>query len=146
MISGYLTQSEHVKLGMDGVLKRAENEQVSMILEGVHIHPDIQNRIEESSSGLVIPMLLSVLKKKRLKKYLVGRGQQVSSRRSERYLKNFDRIWDLQSFLLSEADTYNIPIIEGNTDESVRMLAMQTIAEYVIRDSAETSRAESIEI
>jgi 2-phosphoglycerate kinase len=137
MIAGYLTQSEHVRLAMDGVLKRAENERVSLILEGVHIHPDIQNRIESASKGLVIPMLLSVLKKKLLKKHLVGRGQQVSSRRSERYVKYFDRIWDLQSFLLSEADTYNVPIIFGNDNEGVRVLAMQTIAEYVRKDALE---------
>jgi 2-phosphoglycerate kinase len=141
MISGYLTQSEHVRLGMDGVLKRVENERVSLILEGVHIHPGIQNRIESTSGGLVIPMLLAVLKKKRLKKHLIGRGQQVSSRRSKRYLKNFDKIWDLQSFLLSEADSFNIPIILGDDDESIRLLAMQTIAEYVRRDSAATKYA-----
>jgi len=136
MISGYLNQADHVKLAMAGVLKRAQNEQVSLILEGVHIHPGIQNEFELSSDSLVVPMIVAVLKKKRLKKHLSGRGQQVSTRRAERYLEHFDKIWELQSFLLSEADRYNVPIIEYEDEDSARRAAMQTLSEFVARDAA----------
>lgn len=134
MIAGYLSQSDHVKLAVDGVLKRVRNERVSLILEGVHIHPEVQNRVEKSAPALVVPIILAVLKKKQLKSQLEGRGRQITSRRSERYIRNFDKIWNLQSFLLSEADRFNIPIIEGKDEESVRKQAMFTISQYVARD------------
>lgn len=142
MIAGYLSQSDHVKLGIEGVLRRVRNERVSLILEGVHIHPALQHRIESTSEALVVPMILGVLKKKRLQQRLEGRGQQVSSRKFERYLKHFDQIWELQSFLLSEADRFNTPLVLGEDEEAVRRMAMHTISEYVARDSPRVNSGE----
>ncbi|GMQ80945.1 MAG: 2-phosphoglycerate kinase [Rhodothermia bacterium] len=134
MIAGYLSQAEQVGVGIEGVLKRAENERVSLILEGVHAHPALQQQIADQSYALVVPIILAVLKKKRLRRRLVGRGQAITSRRSERYLENFDHIWNLQSFLLDEADHFNIPIIQNlDEDEAIRSI-MQTISVYVARE------------
>jgi len=135
MLTGYLSQAEHVGVGIEGVLNRAENEQVSLIIEGVHVHPALQQQIAKQSDAVVVPIILAVLKKKRLRKRLIGRGQQVASRRSERYLENFDHIWDLQSFLLAEADHFNIPIIVNmDEDEAIRSI-MQTISAYIARNT-----------
>ncbi len=134
VIQGYLSQAEQVGVGIEGVLSRAENEQVSLILEGIHIHPGLQEQISARTDTLVVPIMLAVLKKKRLRKRLIGRGQQVTSRRSERYLENFDHIWSLQSFLLSEADRFNIPIVPNESEDETVRLVMQTISEYLARD------------
>ena len=79
-------------------------------------------------------MLLSVLKVKRLKKRLIGRGHLIQSRRSERYIKNFDRIWDLQSFLLDEADQFDIPIIPNNDEEAAVRAVLQTVSGVLRRE------------
>lgn len=131
MLSGYLSQADQVSVGIEGVLSRAENEQVSVIIEGVHVHPSLQQNVLSSSEAVVVPIILAVLKKKALRKRLKGRGQQVTSRRSERYIDNFDHIWDLQSFLLDEADHFDIPIVENiDEDEAIRNI-MQTISTSV---------------
>lgn len=140
VIQGYLSQAEQVGVGIEGVLSRVENEQVSLILEGIHIHPSVQEQISADSKAVVVPIILAVLKKKRLRKRLIGRGQQISSRKTERYLENFDHIWSLQSFLLSEADRFNIPIIHNESEEETVRLVMQTISEYLARDSASRAR------
>ena len=131
MINGYLTQSSQVAVGIEGVLNRAAHEKVSLIIEGVHMHPGLMNQIAMETDALVIPVLLAVLKPKRLKKRLVGRGQTIASRRSERYLESFNKIWDLQSYLLSEADRYNIPIIPNEDEDSTLRLIMQTVSSYL---------------
>lgn len=128
LIDGYLMQAGQVAVGIEGVLKRAEKEQISMIMEGVHLHPVLQRRLAAKSRALVVPLLLAVLKRKHLRKQLVGRGQLVTSRRSERYLKHFESIWQLQTFLLSEADRYQIPIISNDDREATMQLIMDTIA------------------
>ena len=128
LIEGYLTQSEHVGVGIDGVMKRAERERVSLILEGVHIYPGLQKRLASEFSGIVVPFVLAVMKRNQLKERLQGRGQRITSRRSERYLGNFNSIWQLQSFLLDEADRKQIPIIP-NDDEDV---AIKSIMEAVV--------------
>ena len=134
MLEGYLTQSSQVAVGIEGVLQRAANERVSLILEGVHVHPALQHQIESSfDDAVVVPIQLAVLNKKRLKKNLVGRGQQITSRRSERYVENFDRIWKLQSFLLSEADRFNVPIVPNEDEEDTIRTIMQIVSEYLAR-------------
>jgi 2-phosphoglycerate kinase len=130
-VSGYLTQSEHVAVGIEGVLHRADREQVSMIIEGVHVHPALQSQLQKDSGTLVVPLLVAVLKEKQLKKRLKGRGLQIESRRSARYLEHFDSIWRLQSFLLSEADRFDIPIIVNEDIESAVTSIMTTIVDQL---------------
>jgi 2-phosphoglycerate kinase len=128
---GFLTQASHVAVSIEGVVKRAERERVSMILEGVHIHPGLTQNLKFESDVLMIPLMLAVVKRKRLKKRLEGRGYQVSMRRSERYLENFDAIWRLQDYLLSEADQYDVPIIPNDDYEDSIQLIMETISEVL---------------
>lgn len=128
---GYLAQANHVSVGIEGVMSRAEREEVSLIIEGVHVYPELQRRLQGSSQALVIPFILAVLKKKRLRKQLQGRGQQIRSRRSERYLAYFDAIWQQQSFLLSEADRHDVPIIPNEDQDDTIKLVMDQIAEAV---------------
>ncbi len=134
MIDGYLTQAEQVSVGIEGVLQRAEREQVSLILEGVHIYPGLQQRLVGKTGALVVPFILAVLKRKKLRKRLIGRGQQVSSRRSERYLENFDITWDLQTFLLSEADRYQVPIIPNDDQEETIRTIMENIMAVLVKE------------
>lgn len=128
---GYLTQAGHVGIGIEGVLQRAERERVSLIVEGVHIHPALQRSLMDSAEVIVIPIILAVVKKKRLRKQLQGRGIQVSSRRSERYLKHFDAIWRLQDFLLAEADRYDVSVVPNDDKEETIKLVMDEIADAI---------------
>jgi len=134
MIAGYLTQSGQVAVGVEGVLGRTANEQVSLILEGVHLHPEFMHQIEQETGALVVPVILAVIKPKRLKKRLVGRGHAIQSRRSERYLESFQQIWDLQSFLLSEADTHNVSIVENDDEEQTVRTILQIISAHLKRE------------
>jgi len=128
MINGYLTQSSQVGVGIEGVLSRTANESVSLIIEGVHLHPRLMAYIAQKADFVVVPVVLAVLKEKRLKKRLLGRGHMIQSRRSERYLKNFDHIWDLQSFLLDEAEDYDVPIVPNGDEEATIRAILQTVS------------------
>jgi 2-phosphoglycerate kinase len=131
---GYLIQSEQVAVALEGVIRRAETENLSLILEGIHVHPAIQDRLRSSTEAILVPMILAVLKRKQLRKHLKGRGHQVSARRAERYLDHFDEIWQLQSMLLREADEYDIPIIPNSKEEDTIKLVMDTIIGELSRE------------
>ncbi len=133
MIQGYLTQSSQVAVGIEGVLNRTANENVSLIIEGVHLHPQLMAQIAQRFDFVVVPVVLAVLKEKRLKKRLQGRGHMIQSRRSERYIQNIDRIWDLQSFLLDEADDHDVSIIPNNDEESTVRSILQTVSNELRR-------------
>lgn len=113
LIRGYQSQSDLVSVASDAVLRRAIRERVSLIVEGVHVQPGFARRIPEDSDAIVVHVTLAVLKKKRLKERIRGRGRQAPGRRAERYLQNFDAIWEIQSALLDQADRMGVPIVDN---------------------------------
>ena len=127
---GYRSQVELLAVPCEAVLQRAVEECIPIILEGVHAHPDLLARAPKDSDVITVHVTLAVLKSKELKSRLRGRGVELPHRRAERYLNNFDSIWSLQSFLLSEADRYNVPIITNeDKDKSILQIIQQVNGE-----------------
>ena len=92
-----------------------------IIVEGVHVQPGFARRIQDDSDAIVVQVMLAVLRKKRLKARIRGRGRTVPGRRAERYLNNFDAIWEIQSSLLDKADHLGVPIVDNDDkDATVR--------------------------
>ena len=127
---GYRSQVELLAVPCEAVLQRAVEECVPIILEGVHVHPDLLARAPSDSDVITVHVTLAVLKSKALKSRLRGRGAEVPQRRAKRYLNNFDSIWSLQSYLLSEADRCDVPIITNeDKDKSIHQIIQQVNAE-----------------
>ncbi len=124
---GYRAQAELLSVPCEAVIQRALRERVSMILEGVHVHPLLLEKLPTDTDALVVPIMLAVLKPEELRTRIRGRGTHAPQRRSERYLENFGTIWRLQSYLLSEADKFNIPIIPNENKEKVVREVMRTV-------------------
>lgn len=141
MLDGYLMQADEVSIAVEGVYRRAIREQLSLILEGVHIHPSLQKRLEKRGEGVVVSVVLAALKKKRLKKQLTGRSQLIKARRAEPYLDYLDEIWQLQTFLLSEADRHGVPIVlNSSPEESVRQV-VQHVADALVGRFSDDEKA-----
>jgi len=141
LINGYQTQADLLSVAIEAVIQRALRERVSLILEGVHIHPVYMRKLKFEKDAMVIPIMLGLLKRKRLQRRISGRGTDVPQRRAERYLKHFDEIWHLQSYLLSEADRTNIPIIENNDRDKIFREIMRITIEMLARESKPSARA-----
>ena len=114
---GYQSQAELLAVPCEAVLQRAVEEGVPLIMEGVHVHPDLLKRLPEDSDVIGVYVMLAVLKSKKIKARLKGRGVDAPRRKPQRYLNNLDSIWSLQSFLLSEADRCNVPIVTSEDKE-----------------------------
>jgi len=130
---GYSSQAELLAVPCEAVLHRAVEESVPIILEGVHVHPDLLDRALTDSDVIKVYVMLAVLKSKKLKAHLRGRGVEVPQRRAERYLDSFKSIWSLQSFLLSEADRCDVPIITTDDKE-------KAILQVILQVNLELSR------
>jgi 2-phosphoglycerate kinase len=128
LVNGYRSQADLLSVAIQAVIQRALSERVSLILEGVHIHPAFVEKLTDNDDAIVMPFMLGMLKRKQLQRRIRGRGTDVPQRRADRYLKHFDEIWGLQSYLLSEADRANIPIvINSNRDKVFREIMRITI-------------------
>ena len=141
LINGYRSQADLLAVAIEAVVQRALRDRVSLILEGVHIHPACREKLGTRSDAIVIPVMLGVLQKKQLQRRIKGRGSEAPQRRSERYLNHFDEIWRLQSYLLSEADHANIPIVANTHRDKVFREIMRITIEYLAKDFDTTPQA-----
>ncbi|MET0103624.1 MAG: hypothetical protein ABW072_00585 [Sedimenticola sp.] len=124
---GYLSQADSLSVPCEAVIQRALRERVSMILEGVHVHPALMEKLPMDQDAIVVPVMLAVLKEKQLRRRLRGRLDMAPGRAAEAHLEHFDAIWRLQSFLLSEADRAGIPIIHNDGKEATIQQCVETI-------------------
>ena len=141
LVNGYLSQADLLAVAIEAVIQRALRERVSLILEGVHIHPALVERLTKNDDAIVMPVMLGVLKRKQLQRRIRGRGSDAPQRRANRYLKHFDEIWRLQSYLLSEADRTNIPIIVNDHRDKVFREIMRTTIGTLAKDFKNTPQA-----
>jgi len=120
---GYRSQVDLLALACEAVMLRAVQESSSLILEGVHAHPDLVRRLPDDSDAVVVHVTLAVMRQGELKARLKGRGREEPKRRAKRYLSKFDSIWRLQSFVISEAERCDTSIIP-NEDMEVAILQL----------------------
>lgn len=138
LADGFLAQSELLSVASEAVIERALRERVSLILEGVHMHPSILEKFPQDTDAVIAPIMLAVLKRRDLKERIRGRGTKVPQRRSKRYLEHFDAIWRLQSFLLSEADRTKVPIIVNVDRDNVVREIVRTVIDSLAKDFSST--------
>lgn len=134
LASGYLAQTELLSVAAEAVIQRTLQERVSLILEGVHVHPHLLETIPHDQDAIVVPMLLAVLDRQVLQSRIMGRGRLVPARRARRYLQHFDDIWRLQTFLLSEADRTGIHIVPNEDKDKTGRRVMGTIVDAIARE------------
>jgi len=134
LINGYRAQAELLAVAIEAAIQRALHERVSLIVEGVHVHPSLLDRIQEQHDAIIIPVMLAALKPDELRRRLKGRGQEAPERRSKRYLKHFEAIWKLQIGLLSDADQSPFFIIPNDDKEKAIKNIMQIILDQLIEN------------
>ena len=85
VIDGYHRQADLVEVAAEAVLQRALRENVSLLLEGVHVRPSLINKIPHDSNAIVIQIILGVTNKKQLQRQFQGRSKSSQDRRAVSY-------------------------------------------------------------
>jgi len=67
MVAGFRTQAELLSVPCEAVIQRGLTERVSLILEGVHVQPNLLSQIPQEHDAVVVHVMMSVLKQKELK-------------------------------------------------------------------------------
>ncbi len=127
VVTGFLSQFAAMKLALEATIGRAIEESHDLILEGVHVVPTELNLKVKKGDAIIIPIMLASMKKELLHKQLKRRGREKHRREPSHYLKNLDDIWELQSWLLDEADKVGIRIIENWIIEDTVRTALDII-------------------
>ncbi|MCB0877403.1 MAG: (d)CMP kinase [Thermoleophilia bacterium] len=125
---GYLEQSRQVCVGVNAILERAERERVSTLIEGVHLVPGLVDPVDVSRSA-VIDTVVYIEDEQTHRSHFTMRAMQTDgSRPVDHYLRSFDRIRQIQDYLVEQANRRGVPVLENTyLDDTVRRLVDHTL-------------------
>lgn len=133
VITGFLSQINTMQPALEAAISRASLESQHLILEGVHVLPTHLSMKDVSGDVIVIPIMLATMDKASLRKRFKSRARISQERKAEKYLNHIDDIWELQSYLLDEADRVGVPIIANQAIEETISEVLKIISDTIIK-------------
>jgi 2-phosphoglycerate kinase len=128
-IAGFLRQAHDLAPGIDALVQRSVSEGTALVLEGVHLLPEIpQSSLRRQA--IDVQVLLTARDEQAHRAHFHMRGAQTP-RTPERYLEAFDRIRVLQDYLIERAEAARIPIIDEEALEPALMRVMDAVLEAI---------------
>ncbi len=122
VISGFLSQAATVRVALEATIARALKEHQDIIVDGVHVLPSQMDLDEVREKAVVVSVTLAVTTLKRLGRQLQRRSREQPNRDSTGHQENLEAIWDIQTFMLDQAERSDTPVIVNwNSDETVRL-------------------------
>ena len=136
LIGGFCLQAQQVSVGVKAVVDRAIKEKTSMIIEGIHLLPYMQQILKEGTKRAYhIPITLSLLNEKYHKDRFFERGKSNELRKIEPYLRSFENIRIIHEFCTSESEHYEIEVVDNEdfdeTTNTLIQLIINTLQEQV---------------
>jgi len=112
VIAGFREQLLRVSVGIQAMLDRALEENISMIVDGVHVVPGF---IRKEYFRAAYTTLLIITTKDEIahRSRFYTRGQEVGDRRARKYLENFDSIRKIQDYIVACAREHNAPMFDN---------------------------------
>jgi 2-phosphoglycerate kinase len=143
VVEGYLSQFTTLKPALEAAIARAVQEKQDLIIEGIHVLPTKLELGEARDKAIVVPLMLATMEQENLRKQLKRRGREKIDRKASRYLEHLDEIWELQSYLLDNADNANIPIITNrHLEDTVREILNLISAKIMKRYPAHRDKSD----
>lgn len=134
VVSGFLSQFGTVKVALEATIQRAVKERDDLIVDGVHVLP---TRLDLSAIGdkaVVVPLVLAVTTIRRLDDQLKRRSREEPDRDSKRHRESLEGIWDLQNFMVDQAEKAGIAVFANwDLDETVAQVIDEVMRQIVQR-------------
>lgn len=135
VIAGFREQAKVVGLGVRAILERCLEEHSSVIIDGVHLLPDLLDRWKaDHPRSFVAQLCLAVSERKVYEERFAKRASEAPSRPKHKYLSNLDAIQQIQEHLLEVSAQSDIPIIDTSTVgtiEEATNLALMVVVEQL---------------
>ncbi|HEY3130776.1 MAG TPA: ATP cone domain-containing protein [Acidobacteriota bacterium] len=120
IIDAFEEQASKVCAGVRAMIERSVEENISLVVDGVHLVPGLIDIDVYTERAYVIPLIVTTLNRSVYRERFLNRQAEARSRQSDRYLSNFDAILEIQDYIIEMAERYRIPIIENvNLEETV---------------------------
>jgi 2-phosphoglycerate kinase len=117
-VSGFVEQSKVVLVGVMALIDRAIKENISMIINGAHLVPNLINRAEIAGAYSIFFLITTKNKTVYRGRFLDKDGD--SGKPARNYLKDFENICKIQDYLIEQARKFNVPMVDNqDLDDSI---------------------------
>ncbi len=122
ILSAFQEQAQRVAVGVNAIRRRAIKENLSMIIEGVHLIPEGAQSTREDKV-IEIEVMICTSDEAMHRNRFIERGRQATERSCKKYLDNFESIRSIQSALVEKASQKGVFIVENiDFDESAHRI------------------------
>jgi 2-phosphoglycerate kinase len=140
VVAGFREQTVAVAVGVKALVERARTEGTHLIIEGAHIVPGFIDLKLYEQSAFLVQLVISVKDEGLHRSHFYIRELDTQGTRPfDRYVANFDNIRTIQDYILSQARSFDVKVVDsGNLDAT-----LVEVIEYIITNVHERSKAVS---
>ncbi len=141
VIASFEEQAVRVTVGIRAVVERAIAENLSIIVEGVHVHPALVPFADLEGSAYQVPLVLASLSEESHRSRFLARSR-TGGRRAERYLENFPSIRAIHDHIVQEAERRDVPILDNPAGDPPVVPTLQLVTSMLEHTSPGLGLAE----
>lgn len=127
VVAGFEAQSRRVAVGVDAAIRRTIKEGANLILDGVHVVPDLLDLSPYAGDAYLALIVVGVLERERLADRFRSRQLGGGRRRAARYLESMERVWTVHRRVLGAAQDRGVPVIDNVDLERTVDAALETL-------------------
>ena len=127
---GFRAQAKTVCVGVEALLERSLQEKISMIVEGVHLMPELIDR-KYLDKPNVFFFAIDIADEEDHRRRFHLRAK-TSARAAEKYLKNFKAIRKIQEYITENARKSNYLVVENKSIKSTVDVIADSILEQMV--------------
>ena len=113
LIATVQEQSTRVCVGVRAVVERAIAENMSIVVEGVHLYPPQVPFADLEGAAFQVPIVLGTLNEEVHRARFLHRSR-AGGRLAERYVESFPAIRVVHDYLLQQAELHDTPLIDNS--------------------------------
>lgn len=125
VVQAFREQAVRVGVGVRAMIERAIEEHESLVIDGVHLLPDLIDLSACEDRATFIWMILYLDDKKRYAERFEFRSAEATQRPSHRYVENLNAILQIQQHILNVGEAHRLIAVENaNFDDAVQSSSM----------------------
>ncbi len=144
LLESYEDQARRVCVGTRAVIERAIDENVSIIVEGVHLLPGVVPFPDLAGEAYQVAIMLGTPDEESLRARILTRAPG-GPRRASRYLEAFDDIRAINDHLMRMAEAHDIPFLDASRDGDPEIHAVQLVTAELERQVPALADADWVE-
>lgn len=115
---GFLEHARPVATGINGLLKRACEEEMQVVVEGIHVIPSLLEETYRKAPSIVLAVVSVPDEEEHRQRFVRGSHQEPRRRNATRYLQNFSAIRSIHDFLVEDAAKHGLPVVDSEDPEA----------------------------